>query len=653
MLITLLIKQEQARRALHKTGTGVPKCRVLLLLSLAWRELRDAASSTLVTRRMATRGGSSRSRALGGAVAVAMAVAVAVAVMVMVMVVTVTTTRTWLTPGGERGEDTLVELTMPTRGGNAHRKQAVVHVVVTCGGGGGGGGGDANNEPGPREHRRTWGKAATAIKGMRVSWVGACAAYENENTTLPHVNVERPSPAAALAFAASPAHRASADFFFVMRHTSYLFPERLSALASALNANEPMWTGFVTKSNPHVVDARGGVLVSRALLDQATPLLANLSERETLSERADTDDDDDDMTLLTRDDETLARVLQLAPRSSVRFFPVTLQSLARRSLHPSTLSTNPITLRAFAVRTHAARVVDNFLPTFEFEALHYSLRVPTSECPAPNTSTSAAAALDHSAFAVLLPVSKSTPPAYIQAHRKTWMAQVPHVSVSFVGACTACDWDVPVEDAHRDALAPKVQAMFVEAAKRFPHSRYFLKIDLDTLVLGRNLVAVLGAALPSLSGNPSEQAAAAATAALAYLGIPITVSDYEHEFAQGGGGYVLSRAAVRALASCDALAPNADGAEDLFVGKCLAARAGVTKPARLAGFHPETLPTYAAFAQALAAPGSDSASLSHYAARTHAVSRCFATSHGYKSFDDYVAAFWALAVLSDAAGPGS
>ena len=202
-------------------------------------------------------------------------------------------------------------------------------------------------------------------------------------------------------------------------------------------------------------------------------------------------------------------------------------------------------MQTYPPRTPAElRVMDNTgrSPGTEYIAWHWILRVFRL----------------HKFDPVAFPASKrlvvlieAIPSSDVSVHKHTWMRFSGNVSVYFVGRCPACDYDLG-DEAERPGtwLAKKTQALFADAAKRFPSTDFVMKMDMDTYLVPENLyetLASLNASRPWVLGTWINHPGGA--------------------FPHGGAGYVVSREMLRranGTNACPVVGPN----EDVFVGRC-------------------------------------------------------------------------------------
>jgi hypothetical protein len=171
---------------------------------------------------------------------------------------------------------------------------------------------------------------------------------------------------------------------------------------------------------------------------------------------------------------------------------------------------------------------------------------------------------------VLVPVGGGFNP---QLFRDTWLTDDFWARVVFVGECAGCDWAV-TPDAERGAAHgqwPKVREMFVAALEKYPAATWFMKIDSDTYVVAKRLEAFVRREISPDSLRPR------------YVGY--NVSSVMGEYAQGGAGYLLSRAALEGLfekPECGAVQSAHPylrrNFEDLNMGWCLKANGVALEP---------------------------------------------------------------------------
>jgi hypothetical protein len=201
--------------------------------------------------------------------------------------------------------------------------------------------------------------------------------------------------------------------------------------------------------------------------------------------------------------------------------------------------------------------------------------------------------------------------------RSTWM---PHtrMRVAFVGECGGCSWAAP-RDVERGVGQgqgwPKTRWMFMEAMRRYPSARLFMKIDSDTYVLAEKLERLLG----EYSWNEPL-----------YVGYNVT--EKTGSYAQGGAGYAVTRVALdrgfTSFPECASMPAGlhailARGWEDVNFGWCMRALN-------------VTLQNREEFLEATAQVRIDAMHDDVEALRDRM--RSSVTRHGYKSRTDYVAA---------------
>ena len=170
---------------------------------------------------------------------------------------------------------------------------------------------------------------------------------------------------------------------------------------------------------------------------------------------------------------------------------------------------------------------------------------------------------------ILVPVGGGFDP---RLFRDTWVPSC-RATVAFVGECAGCDWAVSAE-AERQAASGqwlKVREMLMDAPRRYPDAKWFMKIDGDTYVVPSRLESFMAKELRDWTRAR-------------YVGYNVT--GVLGEYAQGGAGYILSRPALDGLFSkpeCGARQNAHDylrrDFEDLNLGWCLK-RNGVALEAR-------------------------------------------------------------------------
>jgi len=200
--------------------------------------------------------------------------------------------------------------------------------------------------------------------------------------------------------------------------------------------------------------------------------------------------------------------------------------------------------------------------------LAHLLRATTSPTPAPSvrdpfrgessrpSCVPGAQRFNKSLVAVLVPASAT------QELRHEYATWYPYAEsrAFFVGGCPACNYSLSEQD-ETSGLSLKVRAMFVDALARFPHVKFFVKMDADTYLVPECLFDFLGRL------DPDE---------------PLFAGHYVSDpgFLQGGAGYVISRAALdltrnltRARCSAAWCARHYKGkysfSEDRWMGDCM------------------------------------------------------------------------------------
>ena len=438
----------------------------------------------------------------------------------------------------------------------------------------------------PDVHRETWVTKWSEIGGGPVLFVGDWPSCEVPWRPYVHLLRKRSGrlshivrgPLSALREAASRVRNASA--FFVVDYWTYVIPEHVERVVRGLSApaNEPMFVGYAATSletaggrGVQFAPSEGGFLLSRAALD-LIPTASNSSHCATAFEVSEFRD--------ARDvDVAFARCLYEGGVSLVhepRFFPVALSRAARcGAAGHVTFPLSPAESFPY-VRSDTATLVvweptwacDGVakdapysyrrLRRYELDAMHVLVRYLVVRGVPPDFASSG--------VVFLVPANATSE---VTPLRLSWVAHalLANASVAFVGECAGCDYALP--GTARVQLDVKVRRMLVDALDRFPHAKWFVKLDVDTLVVPENVLSYLSALDPTYPH---------------YFGWTVSEEEIQRHlavppFPHGGPGYVFSRAALESARG--ALADNgtcpylAFGYEDVGVSSCVAAHTSV------------------------------------------------------------------------------